>query len=193
MSIITKRGDHGDTDLMFGKKARKTSKRVAALGSLDEVNAILGVVRTTCGHEAYADTDEHPTHLLESIQAKLFGLMGELACEPDDLNKYSEKGYHMLTINDLDILTTDAQRLESQGLRYSHWAIPGEEGSAMRAMLDLARTVVRRAEREVLVLHESEESGREGVSEVIRLYLNRLSDALWIMARQDSKVAPKDA
>lgn len=174
MSIITKRGDDGDTDLMFGKRIAKTSPRIAALGAIDELNAALGLARA-------ADAGGHRTAIIDRIQNLLFGLMGELACLPEDLGKYREKGYAALTEADLDWLTETAKEAEAKGVRFTHWAVPGAEGSMARAHLDHARTVARRAERHLLLLHE--EGGE--VPLTVRLFLNRLSDTLWIMARAE--------
>lgn len=174
MSIITKRGDDGDTDLMFGKRISKTSLRIAALGTIDELNAALGLVRA-------ADTEGRHTAVIDRIQNLLFGLMGELACVPEDLERYREKGYASLKEADLEWLTETAQEAEAKGVRFTHWAVPGAEGSMARAHLDHTRTVSRRAERHILMLHES---GGE-VPLTVRLFLNRLSDALWILARAE--------
>jgi cob(I)alamin adenosyltransferase len=174
MSIITKRGDDGETDLMFGQRIAKTSTRIAALGALDELNAALGLARA-------ADTEGRHTAVIDRVQNLLFGLMGELASLPEDLPKYREKGYAALTAADLDWLTETAMEAEAKGVRFTHWAVPGAEGSMARAHLDHARTVSRRAERHLLILHES---GGE-VPLTVRLFLNRLSDALWIMARAE--------
>jgi cob(I)alamin adenosyltransferase len=175
MSIITKRGDDGSTDLMFGKRISKTSTRIATLGAIDELNASLGLARA-------ADTAGNHTETIDKVQNLLFGLMGELACEPGDEAKYHEKGYAALKQADLDWLTEVALAAEARGVRFTHWAVPGAECSMARAHLDLARTVSRRAERHLLMLHE--ESGT--VPPVIRLFLNRLSDLLWILARAET-------
>jgi cob(I)alamin adenosyltransferase len=172
MSIITKRGDDGETDLMFGKRIAKTSTRIAALGAIDELNASLGLARA-------ADGEGRHMAVIDRVQNLLFGLMGELACVPEDLGKYREKGYAALTDADLDWLTETAKEAEAKGVRFTHWAVPGAEGSMARAHLDYARTVSRRAERYLLLLHES---GGD-VPLTVRLFLNRLSDALWILAR----------
>ncbi len=174
MGIITKRGDDGDTDLMFGKRIAKTSIRIAALGAIDELNSSLGLARA-------ADGEGRHTAVIDRIQNLLFGLMGELACLPEDLPTYREKGYAALTEADLEWLTETAKEAESKGVRHTHWAVPGAENSMARAHLDHARTVSRRAERHLLILHED---GGE-VPSVVRLFLNRLSDALWIFARSE--------
>jgi cob(I)alamin adenosyltransferase len=172
MSIITKRGDDGETDLMFGKRAAKTSLRIAALGAIDELNAALGLARA-------ADAERRHSEVIDRVQNLLFGLMGELACLPEDLVRYRENGYAALTEADLEWLTDSAKEAEAKGVRFTHWAVPGKEGSMARAHLDHARTVSRRAERHLLMLHEN--SG--DVPLTVRLFLNRLSDMLWILAR----------
>lgn len=173
MSIITKRGDDGETDLMFGKRIAKTSMRIAALGAIDELNAALGLARA-------ADAEGRHGMVIDRVQNLLFGLMGEIACLPEDIGRYHEKGFAALTQEDLNWLTETAREAEAKGVRFTHWAVPGAEGSLARAHLDYARTVCRRAERHLLLLHES---GGE-VSLNIRLFLNRFSDALWIFARR---------
>ncbi|MFN4872653.1 MAG: cob(I)yrinic acid a,c-diamide adenosyltransferase [Akkermansiaceae bacterium] len=174
MSIITKRGDDGMTDLMFGRRIAKTSLRFAALGAIDELNAAIGLARA-------ADMENRYTEILDRVQNLLFGLMGQLACLPEDLAQYAEKGYAMVKEVDLDWLTATAREIEASGVKFTHWAVPGAEGSIARAHLDLARTVARRAERHVLELHEAE----GGVPEMVRLFLNRISDLMWILARKE--------
>jgi len=175
MSIITKRGDDGMTDLMFGKRIAKTSLRFAALGSIDELNAAIGLARA-------ADVESRNTVILDRVQNLLFGLMGQLACLPEDAEQYLEKGYALVREEDLDWLTSTAKQIEERGVKFTHWAVPGAEGSMARAHLDFARTVARRAERHVLELHQAE----GGVPEVVRLFLNRISDLMWILARKEA-------
>ncbi|QTN34094.1 cob(I)yrinic acid a,c-diamide adenosyltransferase [Akkermansiaceae bacterium] len=172
MSIITQRGDDGETDLMFGRRIAKTSPRFAALGTIDELNAAIGLARAADGKH---------TATLDRVQNLLFGLMGQLACLPEDQGKYLEKGYSHITEEDLEWITETAQEKESAGVRFTHWAVPGAEGSMARAHLDFARTVARRAERDVLALH----AGGGEVPETVRLFLNRISDLMWILARAD--------
>jgi cob(I)alamin adenosyltransferase len=162
------------TDLMFGRRIAKTSLRFAALGTIDELNAAIGLARA-------ADMENRYTEILDRVQNLLFGLMGQLACLPEDLVQYAEKGYTMVKEVDLDWLTATAREIEASGVKFTHWAVPGAEGSIARAHLDLARTVARRAERHVLELHEAE----GGVPEMVRLFLNRISDLMWILARKE--------
>ena len=172
MSIITGRGDSGDTDLLFGKRIAKTSLRVEALGNVDELNAALGLARA-------AASDTGWITLIDTLQERLIGLMGQLACLPEDEARYREKKFAALTDDDLDWLVAEAHRYEAQGIKFTGWARPGAEGSLARAGLDYSRAVARRAERSVLALHES----GEPVPEVVRLFFNRVSDLLWILAR----------
>jgi cob(I)alamin adenosyltransferase len=173
MSIITGRGDMGETDLLFGRRIAKTSLRVAALGAVDEVNAALGLARA-------ADGDAAVIALLDAIQERLFGLMGQLACLPEDEGRYKYASIHMA---DVEWVVAEARKFEARGVKFTGWAKPGAEGSLARAGLDFARALTRRAERSVLALHES----GEAVPEAVRLFFNRLSDLLWILARVDAQ------
>lgn len=172
MSIITRRGDSGDTDLLFGKRIAKTSLRIEALGNVDELNAALGLARA-------AAHDPEWIELIDTLQAKLIGLMGQLACLPEDEAKYIEKKYAAISAEDVEWVTARAHQYEARGIKFTGWARPGAEGSLARAGVDFSRSVARRAERSVLALHEAGES----VPEAVRLYFNRVSDLLWILAR----------
>ena len=174
MSIMTGRGDSGETDLLFAKRIAKTSLRIDALGTVDELNAALGLARA-------ATHDAEWISLIDTLQEKLIGLMGELATLPEDAALYVKKGYATLTPADLEWVIAEARKHEGRGIRYTGWARPGAEGSLARAGLDFSRTAARRAERAVLTRHEA----GEPVPEVVRLFFNRVSDLLWILARAD--------
>ena len=174
MSIITGRGDSGDTDLLFSKRIAKTALRMDALGAVDELNAALGLARA-------AGEDAELIAVIDSIQERLVGLMGQLATLPEDDSKYLEKNYARLMEADLEWVVAVAHEHEKRGVKFTGWARPGAEGSLARAGLDYARAVSRRAERNVLALHES----GQPVPEVVRLFFNRVSDLLWILARVD--------
>lgn len=178
MSIITGRGDSGETDLLFGKRTAKTSLRVAALGAIDELNASIGLARA-------AGTSPEITAILDSIQELLVGLMGEIGCVPEDVARYAETFGRILVMDHVTTLETIAYDFEGRGIRFTSWARPGAEGSLARAGLDFARTAARRAERETLRLHES----GEPVRAEILLWFNRLSDLLWILARSGGEQA----
>lgn len=175
MSIITGRGDSGDTDLLFGKRIAKSSLRVEALGNVDELNAALGLARA-------AAHDPEWIALIDRLQELLIGLMGQLACLPGDEARYHEKKYAAISAEDLEWVTLSAKGYEARGVKFTGWARPGAEGSIARAAVDFARSVARRAERSVLALHES----GEPVPEVVRHFFNRISDLLWILARVDA-------
>lgn len=172
MSIITGRGDSGDTDLLFSKRIAKTALRMEALGAVDELNAALGLARA-------AGEDAEVIEVIDGIQERLVGLMGQLATLPEDDAKYLEKNYARLVDTDLEWVVKVAHEHEKRGVKFTGWARPGAEGSLARAGLDYARAVSRRAERNVLALHES----GQPVPVVVRLFFNRVSDLLWILAR----------
>ncbi|MFC7337233.1 cob(I)yrinic acid a,c-diamide adenosyltransferase [Haloferula chungangensis] len=177
MSIITGRGDSGETDLLFGRRIAKTSTRVESLGAVDELNAALGMARAS-------GLTEEIEAIVDQVQEKLVGLMGQLACLSEDVARYDAKGYAKVQEKDVSWLEEKAREFEERGIRFTGWARPGVEHSVARAGLDVARSVARRAERQIWRLHEA---GDE-VPESVRLYFNRLSDLLWILARAD---APK--
>ena len=175
MSIITGRGDTGETDLLFGKRIAKTSARIEALGCVDELNAALGVARASGANPEWVA-------LIDALQEKLIGLMGQLATLPEDDARYRETKFPLIGDEDVEWVVAEAHRYESAGIRFTGWARPGAEGCLARANVDFARSVARRAERAVLALHESGET----VPESVRLFFNRLADLLWILARVES-------
>ena len=168
MSISTRTGDGGSTALMYGKRVSKDHPRVDAYGSVDELNASLGLARSLA--------KKAEKELLEKIQKALVGLMGELAVAPEDLHRYESDGYARLREEDLALLDRKIEQMEKAAPKASGWSTPG--GSA-GAALDLARTVCRRAEREVWRL----EKAQGNIRSLIPRYLNRLSDFLWLMER----------
>ena len=172
MSIITGRGDNGETDLLFGKRIRKTSQRIEALGCVDELNSALGVARTSGANPEWIT-------LIDALQEKLVGLMGQLATLHEDEKRYRESKFPVIEMTDVDWVTSEARKYEALGVRFTGWARPGAEGCLARANVDFARSVARRAERAILALHES----GEPVPESVRLFFNRLADLLWILAR----------
>ncbi len=172
MSIITGRGDAGETDLLFGKRISKTDIRIEALGCVDELNAALGMARASGANAGWVT-------LIDSLQEKLIGLMGQLATLPGDMDRYLGTGFPLITADDVEWVISEAHRYESRGIRFTGWARPGAEGCLARASVDHARSVARRAERAILRLHES---GGD-VPREVRLFFNKLADLLWILAR----------
>lgn len=171
MSIMTKRGDDGNTDLLYKKRISKTSLRVETLGTIDELNTAIGLARCH-GDQALGEQ-------LDWLQEKLVGLMGELAVLPEDLSRYEEDGMAKVTSEDVATLEARGQAIEAAGVSFQGWARPGASGLPAAAFLDQARTVSRRAERAVLKLRE------EGELPQVCLFLNRLSDYLWLLARKE--------
>lgn len=171
MSIATKTGDQGITALMFGRRVPKTHLRVAAYGGVDEFNSALGMVRAFCG-------DEELSQRVYEVQKELVILMGELAVDSADRARYAEKGFLFVSAPMVDGVTAQVDKLEKEHrISFKHWATPGATQAS--AVLDLARTACRRAERGVVALQEG---GEEVNPEIVR-YLNRLSDLCWLWAR----------
>lgn len=179
MSIVTKTGDLGTTGLMYNRRVSKCHARVEAYGCVDELNAALGLARATAPQPFIRDR-------LAPIQRDLVTLMGELATAVDDLPRYVTDGFTLvepaLTAK-LDVLVKE---VEAQQLSFHGWAMPGDTPGS--AALDLARTVCRRAERRVCALHEA---GQLKNPEII-VFLNRLADLLWLLARWVETHAPAD-
>jgi cob(I)alamin adenosyltransferase len=171
MSIATKTGDSGETALMYGHRVLKTDWRVEAYGTVDELNAALGLVRATAGERLVEE-------VVLSVQKELVILMGELAVADKDRERYLKDGYDVVTEAMVGRLTDVVYDLEKNyHVDFKHWATPGHSLSS--AALDLARTTCRRAERRVVALRSSPVYVNP---ESIR-YLNRLSDLLWLFAR----------
>jgi cob(I)alamin adenosyltransferase len=171
MSIATRTGDDGTSGLMYNRRVPKTHPRIEACGTVDELNAALGLARAT------AEEDELRSHLL-AIQLDLVDLMGEVATEGADLARYAKDGFKVVTPDLTAKLDALVREIESQNISFRGWATPGATVNA--AALDLARVACRRAERRICALRESGlvENGQIGI------YLNRLSDTLWLLARR---------
>jgi len=172
MSIVTRTGDKGTTAVMYGRRVSKCDPRVEAYGTVDELNAALGLARATA-------SQDHIRVWLLLIQQDLVTLMGELATAVDDLPRYVKDGYTLVTSAMTHKLDAIVKEIEAQSITFKGWATPGNTNNA--AALDVARTVCRRAERRVVALQEAEQLHN---AEVI-IYLNRLADLLWLMARWD--------
>jgi cob(I)alamin adenosyltransferase len=170
MSIATKTGDDGTTVLMYDRRAPKTHPRVEACGAVDELNAALGVAHASAKHDFVRNN-------LLVIQKDLIVLMGELCVQSEDLPRYVKDGYSLVTPTTTATLDALVREIEAQNVGSKGWATPG--ATPLSAVLDLARTICRRAERRVCALKES---GELKNTEIV-VYLNRLSDLLWLFAR----------
>lgn len=178
MSIITKKGDLGTTALMYNRQVPKSHPRVEAYGAVDELNAALGVARAGASRAALRDK-------LGSIQRRLVLLMGELATLNADRERYLKDGYGLLTADATAELEAWAAEIEAKQRPLRGWAMPG--GGLISAYLDFARTICRRAERRVCALQAA---GELPNSEIL-IYLNRLSDLLWLLARREEQAPAK--
>lgn len=164
--IYTKTGDAGDTGLLAGARVSKSHPRIAAYGDVDELNAVLGMVRS-----------ERPgprlEEILERLQNELFALGAELAAE--DPQAF---GVQILQESHVQQMERDIDALEERLPPLKQFILPG--GTKAAAGLHLARTVCRRAERQTVLLADQPETE---ISGGLLRYLNRLSDLLFVMAR----------
>ena len=166
MKIYTKTGDEGSTALYGGERVSKDARRVSAYGTVDEANAVLGLAR------AHLEDDELDSELA-SLQNALFDLGADLA------TPHGSRYRANITPIDADDVTHVEKlidRLEEELSPLQNFILPG--GHPAAAALHVARGVTRRAERNVVeLMHEAEVNAQVGV------YLNRLSDLLFVMAR----------
>ncbi len=180
MSIATRTGDDGTTGLMYNRRVSKTHPRVETYGTVDELNAALGMARSLA-----QDPWLHAELL--ATQQDLVAIMGELATLHDDSARYVTDGYPCLKPEMTARLDALVARIESQKVSFKGWATPG--ASPLSAALDVARVTCRRAERRVCALQEAGELRDAGVI----LFFNRLSDALWLLARWvETRIAPPE-
>ncbi len=170
MSIATRKGDDGTTGLMYNKRVPKSHPRVAAMGAVDELNAAIGMARALNGPGFVGDN-------LLIIQKELVTFMGEMATLPEDLERYGGDGFQIVAPELTAKLDKLVAEIEGQGISYRGWATPG--ANAACGSLDMARTICRRAERGVQGLRDSGDI--QNVEMIV--FLNRLSDVLWLMAR----------
>ena len=165
MKIYTKSGDNGDTALFGGERVPKDALRIEAYGSVDELNSIIGLIRS---FKPQSSLD----NMLRRIQHQLFELGADLAT-PGMVKSQAipriKKSHSAILEKRIDWYEKKLQPLKS-------FILPG--GSLIASQLHLARTVCRRAERNIVRLSRKESIGKE-----IIIYLNRLSDLLFVMAR----------
>jgi cob(I)alamin adenosyltransferase len=165
MSIATKRGDGGQTGLAGGIRVSKADLRVESYGTVDELNTVLGFARSICQIPEIAAWTE-------TIQRTLFRLGSALATPPE-----SKKLAPVISNEDVELLTGLVHRIEAIEGILGDWSLPGAHTES--AAYEVARTVCRRAERNVVRFVEG---GGEVRPEIVA-YLNRLSDAIWLFGR----------
>ncbi len=157
--IYTRTGDDGTTGLAGGERIPKDHVRIEAIGCVDELNSVIGLLRTTT-------LDQQTDSLLETVQHRLFDLGGELAMPGSEL---LQAGHTAELEHALDRYNAALPPLEE-------FVLPG--GNAAAAQCHIARSVCRRSERELLRLSRVEPLNSAGIT-----YLNRLSDLLFVLAR----------
>lgn len=177
MSIATRKGDKGTTGLLHGQRVSKDHPQIEAVGAFDELNVEIGAARLSSGDSAVRD-------LLKSVQGTLVAVMGEIACAEEDAADHSKSKFARLGDGDLERLESCLAALESKGLKFDGWATPGSNASALA--FDRARVAARRAERRLAALPAG---GREPRPLLLQ-WTNRLSDVLWLLAREAETTAP---
>jgi cob(I)alamin adenosyltransferase len=176
--VYTRRGDRGETDLVGGRRVAKDGLRIEAYGTVDELNALVGLARArnaatmprgrTRAAAAARDLDA----LLRKLQNELFDLGGELATPADAFQP------GMFRVGEAEVTALEAamDRCQKDLKPLVSFVLPG--GGEVSALLHVARTVCRRAERAVLRLMREEDVGDQPLA-----YLNRLSDLLFVLSR----------
>ncbi len=168
MKIYTKTGDDGTTGLFGGGRVPKSSSRVDAYGTVDELNSVLGLARAT-------GLDASTEGVLARVQVDLFTLGAELACVP---GREAKLAMPLLGPHDAERLEHAIDDAEEGLPPLTHFVLPG--GGPQSAALHHARTVCRRAERAVIALEDA-----PARAELV-VYLNRLSDLLFVLARREN-------
>lgn len=185
MRIYTRKGDDGTTGLLFGGRVPKGAPRIELNGTVDEAQAALGLARAESLPGSELD------QLLVELERQLYVLMAEVATAPSNRHKLVE-GQSLVTAGMVSDLEAWIDRLGDRFEMPGEFVIPGANRRA--ASLDVARTVVRRAERVLASAPPLQEDG--AAPSLVGPYLNRLSDLLWTMARwqeDDVHLAAKDA
>lgn len=165
--IYTKTGDKGNTSLIGGTKVPKSSLRIEAYGTVDELSSWIGLCKDLL-------TDETAKNLLQEIQDRLFTMNASLACDPV---KEPKLRIPDLKDEDVTLLEQEMDRMNESMPPMKHFILPG--GHPILSQLHITRCICRRAERCCVRLEQE----REEVEQIIIKYLNRLSDYLFVLAR----------
>jgi cob(I)alamin adenosyltransferase len=174
-SIATRTGDDGTTSLLYGQRVPKDHPQIEAVGALDELNTAIGAAKAQL---ALSAREVEVRALLTATQKNLVALMGEVACAEQDVDRYAKSNFEKISAEDITRLDVAVAALEARGLKFDGWATPG--ANARAAAFDCARTTARRAERRLTGLPAQ---GRN-VRPELRQFINRLSDLLWLLARE---------
>ena len=172
--IYTKVGDKGSTLLATGERLLKSNVRIEAYGTVDELNAVIGMLRDTISpDEKMGDI----ISMIGKIQNELFDLGGELSVPLDVLNTDRQQ---VVEISDIERLEHEMDSFNEKLPPLENFVLPG--GHLANSAAHLARTVCRRAERAVVRMSE-----QDGVRDEVRIYLNRLSDWFFVLSRELSR------
>ena len=176
MRIYTKKGDTGETGLLFGGRVSKSDPRCEAYGSADEAVSAMGLARALCQNERVKE-------ILLAAQREMFAVGAELATDPSHYDNL-QANFGVVTSEMVTRLEELIDEASAQVDLPNSFIVPG--GSAGSGALDLARSLLRTAERRVVAL---DEDGKLRNPEVLR-YLNRLSDLLFMLARLEDNDLP---
>jgi cob(I)alamin adenosyltransferase len=176
--IYTRTGDKGLTALVGGKRVPKESARLEAYGTIDELNAIIGIVRTYLPEyrTKFGDDYESYSESLRRIQNELFDVGSELATPAD----FSYPQMHKMGVGEVKKLEAEMDAMEKELEPLKSFTLPG--GGVLNAFLHQARTVCRRAERVCWRLKREED-----INDQLIIYVNRLSDHLFVQSRWVAK------
>jgi cob(I)alamin adenosyltransferase len=176
--IYTRTGDKGTTALVGGKRVPKESGRLESYGTVDELNSVVGIVRTYLMEYQDRLGDDYAwySEMLRRIQNELFDVGSELATPPD--GEY--EGMHKMGAGEVTQLEEEMNRMEKDLEPLKSFTLPG--GGVLNAFLHQARTVCRRAERVLWRVKREEEIGDQVI-----IYINRLSDHLFVQSRWIAK------
>ncbi len=166
MKIYTKTGDKGTTALFGGKRVSKCDARIEAYGTVDELNAYIGLIR-------FKNIDTRAIEILSEIQDRLFTLGSILASEPGKNNLKVP----YLNEEDVELLEKEIDKMNETLPELKSFVLPG--GNDVIGFCHVARCICRRAERDVVNLAQS-----EPVPDIVVKYLNRLSDYLFVLSRK---------
>jgi cob(I)alamin adenosyltransferase len=172
--IYTKRGDAGETSLVGGQRVGKDAARIEAYGAIDELNAFLGLAAVSCGEQPKLAA---LATILRRVQHELFNLGSILATLPEDVHPKQPR----VTDAEVSQLEREIDSMNEKLPPLRSFVLPG--GTRLNAELHVARTVCRRAERLLVALRRDEPVGEHTLP-----YLNRLSDALFVMSRHASRI-----
>ena len=167
VKIYTKTGDDGSTGIIGGKRVQKSNPRIIAYGAVDELNSSLGIILSS-------KIDSDITDLLTKIQNDLFVVGADLA--NSDLKNNSER----ITNNMIQFLEENIDKLEKELSPITFFILPG--GDQIAAQVHMARAISRRAETNIVHLSEIEE-----INNACKIYMNRLADLLFVIARVINK------